>query len=111
MGIVHAYLSEIAIVGIEVGLLDDLDADVPKYERDPAGPTLIARKRGRHPGRLDIAMLFNGLRGFGLQYRIGVIADKLIEVGRAVAPHSVRHRARARNWRLEPATGHMGPHA
>ena len=56
MGLVHAYLPEIAIVGIEngdlVGLLDDLDADVPKYERDPAGPTLIARKRGRLLGIL-----------------------------------------------------------
>jgi hypothetical protein len=35
MGLIHAYLPEIAIVGIENGdlveLLDDLDADVPKY--------------------------------------------------------------------------------
>jgi hypothetical protein len=94
-----------------VGLLDDLDAGVPKYEWDPAGPTLIARKRGRYPDQLDIAVLFHGLCGFGLQDRISVIADKLIEIGRAVAPHSVRHRAGTGNWRLEPATGHMRPHA
>jgi hypothetical protein len=41
MRLVHAYLPEISIVGIEngdlAGLLDDLDAGVPKYEWDPPG--------------------------------------------------------------------------
>ena len=83
-------------------LPDNLDSDIPKYERYPAGPTLIARKRGRYPGQLDIAVHFHSLCGFRLQDRIGVIADKLIEVGSAVAPHSVRHGT-------GPATGGSNP--
>jgi hypothetical protein len=74
------------IVGIKDGdpvrLLDHLHADVDKDVRQPSGPALVARDRSGDAAQLDFAVSLYGLRRFGLQDRIAVVADKLEEAAR-----------------------------
>jgi hypothetical protein len=113
---IHAHMADFMIVRIDdddlVRLLDQLHADIPNDKRDASRPTLPARARGRHPARFDLAELPDELRCLWLQDRVGVIADKPIEVaGAAPVARAVRHRAGSRARRLKAATSDMRPHA
>ena len=106
MGVVEAHAAHFIAVAVDdrdpVRLLDDLDDEVPEHVRHAARPALVARRRVTVAGERNLAVLLHHFRGLGLEDRIGVVADQLLEIGDAVGkPRFVAHRAGTRDRRLE----------
>jgi hypothetical protein len=66
--------------------LEELQQEIPEHVGHAAGPTLVARRRITLAGQREIAVLLDHFGRPGLQDRIGIIADQLLEVGDAVGP-------------------------
>ena len=110
-------------------LLKYLNAGIPKYKRHSTGPTLVVRRRIWSSSHRDFTVSFHNFCGLGLQNRIRVIANELINIAYAVrartchcharrlstelAAHArtVPHRARARHRWLNIRITEMGPNS
>jgi hypothetical protein len=116
MILVHAHMAHFRALAIDhqnaVRSLEDLHQEIPENVRHAARPTLVARRRIAFAGHRDFTVLLHDLGRPGLQDRIGVITDELLEVRNAVGPpRSVAHGAGPCRRRLETGEIRMSPYA
>ena len=108
MRLVQAHLAELMIEGVKdrdlVGPLEQVHSIIDKNEWHLLGPTLVARGRIALPGQRNLAEPLHHFCRPGLQDRIGVIADQLVDTAnaglRASPTHPVPHRTGTRCRRL-----------
>jgi hypothetical protein len=113
---IHAHMAQFMALAVDhqdvVRPLEDLQQEVPKNVGHPTGPTLVARSRIPSAGQRNVAVLLHDCGCLGLQNRVGVIADQLVEVGHAVgAARPVRHRAGTRCRGFEAGEVGVRPYA
>src|ERR1700676_5189330 len=86
--LVHAHLAELMIMMIKddcpVRLLEHLDLEVPEDIRYRLLQTLVVRVGKTPAGQGYLAAPLDDLRSLRLQDWIGVVADQLVEVARAI---------------------------
>src|ERR1051326_154692 len=73
-------------------------------------PALVGRVGGCSARKFDFAVSPDGIGRIRLQDRVGVIADKRVEITLSVDARAIEHGPGTRNWRFKPNIG-PGPNA
>src|SRR5262245_39648693 len=116
---IHTHAADLVILHVKdddlVPLLDQLNFTLPQYVRRGLRPTLVARIGKGRAAKRNLSAFLQYLRSFGLQDRIGIVADQLAEATLAVGQaRCIRYRAGTVFRRVEaeefacPQTGEIG---